>query len=238
MQPQNWGIVEAWWAQVFGCAEAVLWQGLSVAFHTGLGDYEGIYVAHRAAGCHVSLPHYLDSETCESLSQQGHSRLRDPGFWQRLPETAHLSVLGPSVHSYTDRAPSPGHQGAASGHEVVEARTDELESLRPFVDPAEWDEGGFSDETSALFVIRDGPGDVVAAANLTDFLDGPSDVGVLVHPGFRSMGLGRAVAAGATSYAVKHHGIARWRARVANTPSRKVAAALGFEDYCHQMAIR
>ncbi|MGH3331060.1 MAG: GNAT family N-acetyltransferase [Nocardioidaceae bacterium] len=78
----------------------------------------------------------------------------------------------------------------------------------------------------------------MAAANLTDFLGTAADVGVVVHPAHRGRGLGREVGRAATSYAVAHHGIARWRALVTNAPSREAAARLGFEPYCLQLAVR
>jgi GNAT superfamily N-acetyltransferase len=236
MQADSWARVQGWWAGLFGCGKAQLWQGLSVTEHVGLTGYEGIFVAHRSTGCHVSLPSWVDARTRESLSQQGISRITDPAFWRDLPETAALSVIGPSVHGYTDGASWSAPATSPAGT-VVEASGDQLEGLRSAMDPAEWDEGGFADGASRFFVLRVA-GEVVAAANLTEFLDGPADIGVVVHPAFRGRGLGLAVAAAATSYALEEVGVARWRARVTNAPSRAMAAALGFESYCHQMAIR
>lgn len=236
MQADSWARVQGWWADLFGCGKAQLWQGLSVTKHAGLTGYEGIFVAHRSTGCHVSLPSWVDARTRESLSQQGMSRITDPDFWMQLPETAALSVIGPSVHSYTDGASWIAPTKSATDA-VIEAPRDQLEGLRFAMDPADWGEGGFADGASRFFALRVA-GEVVAAANLTEFLDGPADIGVVVHPEFRGRGLGLAVAAAATSYALEEVGVARWRARVTNAPSRAMAAALGFEDYCHQMAIR
>ncbi len=236
MQADSWARVEGWWADLFGCSEAQLWQGLSVTEHAGLTGYEGIFVAHRSTGCHVSLPTWVDARTRESLSQQGISHITDPAFWMQLPKTAALSVIGPSVHSYTDRTSWTAPTSSAAGT-AIEVSSDQLEGLRSAMGPAEWDEGGFTDGASRFFALRVA-GQVVAAANLTEFLDGPADIGVVVHPDLRGRGVGIAVAAAATSYALEEVGVARWRARVTNARSRAMAAALGFEDYCHQMAIR
>lgn len=78
----------------------------------------------------------------------------------------------------------------------------------------------------------------VAAANLTPFDGMPADVGVLAHPFGRGRGFGTAVASVATSYAVQEFGIARWRALITNTASRRIARRLGFEPDCLQIALR
>lgn len=236
MQADSWARVQRWWADLFGCEKAQLWQGLSVRQHVGLTGYEGIFVAQRSTGCHVSLPSWVEARTRESLSQQGISRITNSAFWAQLPETAALAVIGPSVHGYTD-ATSWIPPTTSLADAVVDASSDQLEGLRIAMDPAEWAEGGFADGASRFFALRV-VGEVVAAANLSQFLDGPADIGVVVHPALRGRGLGLAVAAAATSYALEEVGVARWRARVTNAPSRAMAAALGFEDYCHQLAIR
>ncbi len=231
MRQDSWGEVAAWWADLFGCEKALLWQGVSVSPHARLGDYEGIFVAHRDAGCHISLPTWSDDNLRESLSQQGIPQFGDPWFWHALPATSGLSVLGPSVHSYTDHDP-----GTVAGVELADA--EELVSFRSAIDDAEWHEGGFADALLRVFVLRESSGEIVAAANLTEFLGPPADLGVVVHPAHRGRGLGSRVGRAGTSYAVQHCGIARWRALTTNVASRSTAAALGFEDYCHQLAIR
>lgn len=230
MDQASWTRIDNWWAELFGCPKPLLWQGLSVEPHARLGDYEGILVAARSAGCHVSLPAWAGDDLRESLSRQGISQLCEPDFWRGHRATAPLSVLGPSVHSYTDRDPggSPGDPAAL----------DDLTSFKIAVGEADWNEGGCADDLLKLFVVRDLFGEIVAAANLTEFLGRPADVGVVVHPHHRGRGLGLRVGTTATSYAVQERGIARWRALTGNNPSRSVAAELGFEPYCRQLAIR
>lgn len=215
---------------LFGCAKPLLWQGLSVEPHAGLGDYQGIFVAARSTGCHISLPTWADSALRESLSRQGISHLCEPGLWHQHPATARLSMLGPSVHSYTDK--DPGGQP----HDVATA--DDLTDFKIAVGEADWNEGGFANDILKVFVIRDISVAIVAAANLTEFLGQPADVGVVVHPDHRGQGLGARVGRAAASYAVRECGIARWRALTSNSPSRNVAATLGFEPYCQQLAVR
>lgn len=148
---------------------------------------------------------------------------------------ARLSVLGPSIHSYTDEDPGgPLHNVGAPA---------DLTSFKIAVGEADWNEGGFADDLLKVFVIRDSfrkdsCGEIVAAANLTEFLGHPADVGVVVHPDHRGRGLGLRIGRSAASYAVRECGIARWRALTSNNASRRIAAELGFEPYCQQLAIR
>jgi RimJ/RimL family protein N-acetyltransferase len=222
--------VERAWAGLLGVGEQSLWRGVHVSGHAGLGDYPGIVVAARDSGCHVSLPSRFPAEEAESLAGQEVSRLIDASFWRTLPATSDRDVLGPSIHAYTDEDP-----GAPASVALVDAGT--LTTLRDAVPAEEWREGGFDDDAEVFFAVE-ADGRVAAAANLTSFAGGPTDVGVLVHPQARGTGLGALVGRAAASYAVREHGIARWRARTDNVPSRRTAARLGFEAYCRQLAVR
>jgi len=162
MQRGSWDRVEDWWADLFGCAKALLWQGVSVRPHAGLGSYQGVFVAGRPSGCHVSLPACFKVGPRESLGQKGKSQLLDPRFWRALRATSGLSVLGPSMHSYTDHDPGP-----AEDVELVDAR--ELASFRSMVDDQDWEEGGFAGDVIEVFVLRETSGQIVAAAASPSF---------------------------------------------------------------------
>lgn len=160
----------------------------------------------------------------------------DVQWWQ-----SHLPgwlVLGPSVHSFLDQ---PDLLSVAVGETVVRyAAQQDLARLRDQVTEAEWAESGFArDDVAQAWVVTDWQDQPLAAANLTWFDDIPADVGVLAAPTARGRGLATAAAAAAAAgYAVEHHGIARWRALTLNTNSRRIAARLGFEEACLQLAVR
>jgi hypothetical protein len=96
MREDSWDRADGWWADLFGVEKALLWQGVSVRPHARLGDYGGVFVACRGAGCHLSLPAWFPAGLRESPSQQGASQLADARYWQQLEATSGLSVLGPS----------------------------------------------------------------------------------------------------------------------------------------------
>jgi RimJ/RimL family protein N-acetyltransferase len=81
-------------------------------------------------------------------------------------------------------------------------------------------------------------GALVAAATLADFAGAPRHVGVLVAPAARGRRLVDDLGACAASYAIRHHGLARWRARPDNRGSSGAAQRLGFQPWCVQLAIR
>jgi RimJ/RimL family protein N-acetyltransferase len=222
--------VEDWWAEMFGCPDDRLWQGVHVARHAKLGDYGGAWVAWRDTGVHVSLPVSVTDEDADSLAAQGFERLTDPEFWRAWGAGRGWVLVGPSVHAYLDE--DPGDDGS-----VPQVHPALLAPLRSAVTAEEWQEAGMDDENEHGFGCF-AHGGLVAASVLSDFGDAPRDIGVLVATDFRGRGLAHRVGGAAASYAVRHHGFATWRAFHGNCASRAVAAELGFEPYADQLAVR
>ena len=230
MKPETVAFVEDWWAELFGVSHDDLWHGVHVSRHAKLDDYPGTFVAWRSTGVHVSVPSTLTDEDVESLAAQGLPSLVDEEFWRVWAGNRGLSVIGPSVHAYLDE--DPGDDGS-----VPQVDPSLLASLRASVPRREWDEAGFDGDPEHVFGCVAG-GRLVAASNLTEFADAPRDVGLLVAPDVRGRGLGHRVGGAATSYAVRQHGFAAWRAFVRNEASLAVSRELGFEKYADQLTVR
>jgi RimJ/RimL family protein N-acetyltransferase len=81
-------------------------------------------------------------------------------------------------------------------------------------------------------------GRIVAASNLTLWRGEPTDVGVLVDPGWSGRGLGTQVAAAAAYEAVTATGVCRYRALESNLPSLRIAEKLGFERYGRNLVFK
>ncbi len=224
--------VEQWWRDVFDTHDA-LWSTVTVRHPHGLlDDYAGWYVAWRDTGVHVSAPSSADADEVASLSQESAITLQATEFWQAFANQRGFELRGPSTHFYldVDAGPSAG---------VVELSADEVELLRATMPPDEWDEGGMAGRSSpplSFGVVEDGR--PVACAVLNEWRDVPSDLGVVVDPSRRGQGLATTVGGHAASYAVREHGIARWRAATTNVPSTRAARRLGFEGYATQLAVR
>lgn len=222
--------VDRWWSDLFGLPESMLWQpGVTVGLHSGLGDYPGIMVAGRKGGVHVSLPGGIDTTLIDTLVEVAPADLLTPRFWKGFSPTSELKVRGPSVHAYTDRPLDfPKH--------VEQVTMADLATWRDEVSRRKWENSGFAGDVPVVFALRH-KGELVAAANLTLFDGVPCDVGLLTHPKHRGKGYSTRVARAATSYAVTTYGRARIRTLSDDPRARAVSAALGFEDYCEQLAV-
>lgn len=236
--------VERWWSRVLGVPDDELWCGTTVRPHSPtspLAVYGGWWVVWSpGGGLHVSLPPGAQEPEDDLL---GDARRRtEPSAWRTLARERRLRVVGPSVHAYLDRDPSGTAPARPASDDPEVRRWDpgDLTDLRDRVGPGAWGESGFRDVdpcTDHCFAVVVA-GTVVAAANLTPFDGAPRDVGVLVAPPWRGQGLGARVGRHAAAYAVRHHGLARWRARSDNRASLAVAEQLGFEPWCTQLALR
>jgi GNAT superfamily N-acetyltransferase len=221
---------DAWWRVLLGVGDE-LWSQVTVLHpHGRLGSYEGWYVAWRQDGVHVSAPSSATAVEVASLVEQPGPDLQEPAFWRAFAQQRGLQLRGPSLHSYLDVDPGPSDR-------VTATSVGDLTELEAVVDEADWEESGFADNPPLAFVLSE-HGRQVAAANL-NVLDGiPRDIGVLVAPHARGLGLAAEVGRHAASYAVRDSGLARWAARIGNEPSARAAARLGFEPYVTQLAVR
>lgn len=171
-------------------------------------------------------------ENVRELELDPVSALDQDRWTAQLPD---WSVLGPSVHAFADEFVDV----PAAGMLIKVAAPDDLAGLRAAVPAADWGDSGFAgDDVREAWAAIDPDGRAVAGANLTPFDGVPADVGVLAVPVVRGRGIATAVAAVASGSAIERHGIARWRALVGNAASRRIAARLGFEEDCRQLAVR
>jgi len=219
--------VDEYWARVFGSRVADLWSpGCSVS----VSDMPGVYVLVRGQACRIAAPAAMAAALADVTRDLGADDALDPGRWpDLLPGVG--SVLGPSVHAYLD---SPA--GLPDPDGVVEVDRGALAGLRDACQPTEWGEAGFG-HTGRLFALYEG-GTVVAAGNLTDWRNVPSDVGLVTHPDQRGRGYGLRVGAHVSRIAIAEAGIARYRALAGNVASRHIARRLGFVEYGSNLTIR
>jgi len=229
VRAETQGAIDDWWRELFQTGDE-LWSSVTVLQPHGLlEDYDGWYVAWRGAGVHVSAPSHADAGEVASLRDVPALELQAPEFWHAFARQRGLEVIGPGMHRYLDAAPGPVG-------DVREVAPSELRTLRERVTLADWWESGFDD-------ALDEPGAVALAADhgaavLTDLAGAPRNIGVLVAQDARGRGVGTELGRAAASYAVRHHGYARWRSRDTNVASTRAARRLGFEPYATQLAVR
>lgn len=230
VKPATEEFVDNWWASLFEVTRADLWHGVTAHQHRVLGNYAGWFVAWRGDGVHVSVPAGPHNELVDGLTTESPDELQDPAYWQDFADRQGLRVIGPGTHHYLDRDPGPSPA-------AVEIPVAETRRLRSAVTEEEWQEAGLDDDVLVAFGAYV-DGDLVAVSTLADFADAPRHLGVLVAPAARGQRLVDEVGRSAASYAVRNHGVARWRARPDNHGSSGAARRLGFEPWCTQLAIR
>lgn len=229
LRPRTRDRLDHFWADLFGTVPADR-ETQIVEHGPRLARYPGIYAIRRAGRSFVSVPPALTEVVREWAP--GLDAVVDPSWWaERLPD---WRLIGPSEHSFLDQHSHLPDSAGARPASQDEVRAALLSRVRA----EDWSESGFGADVAAAWLLEDGDGRPVAAANLTLFDDVPADVGVLVATDARGRGHATRVSAAATRFAVETHGLARWRTRTANLPSRAAAARLGFEPDCTQLAAR
>ncbi|MFE5594639.1 GNAT family N-acetyltransferase [Streptomyces sp. NPDC056549] len=142
-------------------------------------------------------------------------------------------VLGPAALSYV----SPAGFRPAGGVSAVERLPGGHPSLRALEEAAgreDSEEAALDDITSPAFVVRE-HGRVVAAAGHRAWPRRTAHISVLTAPEARGRGLARAAASAAVADALAAGLLPQWRARP--PASRRVAAALGFEELGTQLSL-
>ncbi|MFJ5831583.1 GNAT family N-acetyltransferase [Streptomyces sp. NPDC093089] len=147
-----------------------------------------------------------------------------------LPATG---VLGPAALAYL----SPDRFRPAAAPPTVERLPGDHPALRALEGAAGDDDAGeasLAEITSPAFAVRE-RGEVVAAAGYRTWPHRTAHLGVLTAPAARGRGLARRTASAAVAHALADGLLPQWRARP--EASRRVAAALGFEELGAQLSV-
>ncbi|WP_225802387.1 GNAT family N-acetyltransferase [Streptomyces sp. NK15101] len=142
-------------------------------------------------------------------------------------------MLGPAALAYV----SPEGFRPATGPSTVERLPGGHPALRVLEDAAGEDdaaEASLDEITSGAFVVRE-HGRVVAAAGYRSWPRRTAHLSVLTAPEARGRGLARTTASAAVADALAAGLLPQWRARP--PASRRVAAALGFEELGAQLSL-
>lgn len=143
-------------------------------------------------------------------------------------------VLGPASLAYLAKGDFLPVSGGAAITRLPPGHGD-LCTLTDSVDPGEVGESGVDEIDSPVFVIRDGS-EVLAAAGYRAWPESTAHLSVLTAARRRGRGLAQQVASAATAHALDAGLLPQWRARP--EASRRVAAALGFQELGDQLSVR
>jgi GNAT superfamily N-acetyltransferase len=143
-------------------------------------------------------------------------------------------VLGPAALSYVSAAGFRPAETGALAVEQLSAGHPDLRSLEQVAGHEDAGEAALDEITSPAFVVRE-HGQVVAAAGYRAWPRRTAHIGVLTAPRARGRGLARVTGSAAVAHALAVGLLPQWRARP--PASRRVAAALGFEELGSQLSI-
>ncbi|WP_435059005.1 GNAT family N-acetyltransferase [Streptomyces sp. bgisy060] len=147
-----------------------------------------------------------------------------------LPVTG---ILGPAALAYASPEGFRPAVGASSAVERLPAGHPALRILEEEAGRSDSAEASLHEITSPAFVVRE-HGRVVAAAGHRTWPCRTAHISVLTAPGSRGRGLARTAASAAVAEALSAGLLPQWRARP--PASRRVAAALGFEELGAQLS--
>ncbi|MET8538523.1 GNAT family N-acetyltransferase [Streptomyces sp. NPDC005065] len=143
-------------------------------------------------------------------------------------------ALGPAALSYVSPAGFRPVEAGALTVEQLSADHPDLRSLEQVAGHEDAGEAALDEITSPAFVVRE-HGQVVAAAGYRAWPRRTAHVCVLTAPETRGRGLARVTGSAAVAHALAVGLLPQWRARP--PASRRVAAALGFEELGSQLSI-
>lgn len=144
-------------------------------------------------------------------------------------------MLGPAALAYVcDARFRPAESGAWTVEQLPGSTHADVRSLEQVAGRDDAGEAALDEMTSPAFVVRE-HGRVVAAAGYRAWPRRTAHVAVLTAPEARGRGLARVTGSAAVAHALADGLLPQWRARP--SASRRVAAALGFEELGSQLSV-
>ncbi|MEU7516918.1 GNAT family N-acetyltransferase [Streptomyces sp. NPDC042898] len=152
-------------------------------------------------------------------------------------------VLGPATLAYVSpegfrrsaaSRPAESSPAASPSVERLESRHPAVRALERTAGPDDAGEAALDEITSPAFVVRE-QGEAVAVGGYRQWPLRTAHLSVLTAPAARGRGLARTVASAAVAHALAAGLLPQWRARL--PASRRVAAALGFEELGVQLSV-
>lgn len=226
-----------YWASFFGRPVAALdHAGVQVVPHAELEHYRGLFCLRRAATTLVSVPPDRVSHWQAQLAPLAPDELLDPQLMARIASVHSGQVIGPAVVAYADAEtlrPFP-----LAGTRLLTALDEEAHAaLEAACDPVEWAHGGseFALLPLAGRFVRE---QLVALAGYELWGEQIAHIAVITHPAHGGHGYGGEVVSLLAETVIARGMIAQYRTLLANTPSLRLGASLGFVPFAETLAVR
>lgn len=225
-------IADRYWEGHLNCPTDELFsRQLNVVTHgEELQGYNGALGLFRDGGATISIPPDRAEELGRLLGGLVNGCTPEQ-FAAALAPVAAL-VLGPAYLGYTTDIRGDDSMARGLGDDDAAA----VERLREACGEEEWDHGGSSLEVPCSGVFCDGQ--LVALAGYETWGGTIAHLYIVTHPGFRGRGFGRGAVAHLARRALADGLLAQYRTLDSNSPSIRIAEALGFQRYATSMAVR
>jgi len=228
--------VEQFWCDFFGLSpEELRKPGGRVVAHRGLGDYPGAWIFWREDTIILSTPPELIADT-DGLYRSAADRFREPASLAELFAARTERVIGPAYQGFLDPDQFRPHLCPGTGLLPTQERL--LDELRAACKAEEWLHAGIEPERPEPCFGYYLDHKLIAVAQNAFWSDSAVSPGLIVHPGYRGRGYGKAVLTAAASDALQSGHLVLYQTLLSNASAVRAAEALGFTQFATHLAIR
>jgi hypothetical protein len=226
------------WTDSFGCPLASAWQsGTTLSSGEKLKEVKVVALAYIGKHTFVEYDAAIEEEIKLVINNLPANKSLSGDDFQRLWGSTRIKARD-MVHVHYLYPPDLPDFSPPSGFSLRQLSIEDsnaMEVLHNFNSKEEVDSGYVEVTHQVAFGCFAGEQMVAAASGYerTGFLD----IGVLTHPQFRRLGLGKAVVGAICEWSVENNMIAQYRYDVENRGSQRVAESLNFQFYFKQESI-
>ncbi|HMQ33748.1 MAG TPA: GNAT family N-acetyltransferase [Chloroflexaceae bacterium] len=237
LSPPTLAAIARHWADFFGCRVADLEApGVHILPHAELEEYRGLFCLRRGAATLVSAPPDQLDRWRGRLARLGADPLAGAAAVALRLGVVPAQVIGPAALAYADATalrPLP-----TAGTRLLTTLDEEAHAtLAAACGPEEWVHGG-SELGLLPLAGRFARGELVALAGYEPWGERIAHIAVITHPAHRGRGYGAEAVSLLAETVIARGMIAQYRTLVANTPSLRLGASLGFAPFAETLAIR
>jgi GNAT superfamily N-acetyltransferase len=239
LKPRSLDAVHEWWAGELGMSVPELAARAEGVTLSASANMPGIFIFRRGGDTRIaSLRHRLE-KIHDTLLGQSPGQIFSADFWRsKLPEWCGQPV-GPAQLFYLDTLPAwrfaapPGFKA----RDLAEGDAPAFWAFAGALTELEREEAGVDFGPRPLWGIFSG-GMLVAVAGYDAWPGRIAHIGVVVHPGFRGMGLGKLAVQYAMRGAIARGRVVQYRTLATNAASLGVARSLGLVRFAETLYIR
>lgn len=239
LRPETRQRLDAYWAGVFGCAEAGLRPHVPAVLPRREDDgFRGVYAMELGAAPVALLSRRLIDTHASRVAAVLASGL-DGGVdpWSVVFGDEVDAVVGPAALLCADAGTFRPLPPSDAVRLLTRDDLPHAEALRRACTPTEWEHGGSAvghDVAAGSFA----GGELAALAGFEVWGEAIAHIAIVAHPAHRGRGHAAAAVSRVAAEALERGLVAQYRTLESNAPSLAVAQRLGFQPYARSLAVR